>query len=121
MSRFVLLRNKCIRRFAQIFSLTTIGFVFQACYGPIRERHYNEREIYIRLFDQDNQPLEGIEVIVNDSTQHWTTTSGYILSYPPLNEECKIHIVGNDLYQPFDTIIPAEELYVSFDLVLQKK
>lgn len=121
MSKFALLKNKCIRRFAQIFSLAAIGFVFQACYGPAKDRNYYEREIYIRLFDPNNKPLEGIEVIINDSKHHWTTASGYILSYPPLNEKCKIHIVGNELYQPFDTIIPAKEPYTSFDLILQKK
>jgi len=120
MNKFISLRNKCIKRIAQICCLTTIGFVFQACYGPPRDRHFYEREICIRLVDPDGKPLEGIKVTINDSIEQRTSEYGYLLTFLPLDEECKIHISGNDNYQPFDTIIPTGESYVSFDVALLK-
>lgn len=121
MSKFKLLRNKCLKRFAQVFSLATIGFVFQACYGPAM-RNPDMLDISIKLSDESNVPLKDMEVIINDSLRRTTNEDGY--SWVEMNikdSTHRIHITGNGIYEPYDTVVTNEKYGVWLDLKLKKK
>lgn len=121
MNKLTLFRNNCIRRFAQIFSLAAIGFVFQACYGPAM-RNPDALNLSIRLFDKDANPLKDMDVIINDTI--WSKTDENGISYSELSLDDRtynIHITGNDMYQPFDTVITNERYGVWIDLKLKDK
>jgi hypothetical protein len=121
MSKLTLFRSNCIRRFAQIFSLATIGFVFQACYGiPMKDPDFFN--ICIRLQDGDGNLLKDMDIIINDSIYSKTDENG--MSYTDLSLDYslyKIHITGNDIYQPLDTVVTNEKYSVWMELKLEKK
>lgn len=121
MSKFTLLRNKFIRRFAQIFSLAAIGFVFQACYGPPRN-HPDFFDISIKLSDESDAPLKDMVVIINDSIRRTTDEDGYFWTEMSRKDAVhSIHITGNGIYEPFDTIVTSDKYQVWLDLKLKKK
>ena len=121
MNKLTSLRNNVIRRFAQIFSLAAIGFVFQACYGPAM-RDPDAFNLSIRLFDENANPLKDMDVFINDSIHSKTDENGISYTDLPLKDSnFNIRITGNDVYQPFDTVISNNKYGVWIDLKLKEK
>ena len=121
MNKLSLFRNNCIRRFAQIFSLAAIGFVFQACYGPAM-RNPEAFNLSIRLFDDKANPLKDMDIIINDSIHSKTDENGISYTDLSFNDSIyKIRITGNDVYLPYDTVIKNDKYGVWIELTLEKK
>lgn len=122
MDKFISLRNKCVKRFAQVCCLSTIGFVFQACYGMPQNERNTDKDIMVRVIDENENPLPDIEISVNDFIVKATNEVGVFYAFIPKNETYKIHIAGNELYHPRDTSIVEEgQRDISFSIKLVRK
>ena len=63
--------NDLLQRLIRLFSLTSVAFVVTACYGPAPVTHESYVDIEGQVLDEDNQPLESIQVIVrNEDERH---------------------------------------------------
>ena len=66
-----LLWDKILRAGIKLCMLTGVAFTFAACYGTPPEEPYMEFEASGEIFNQENEPLENIEV----SIKYWGTSA----------------------------------------------
>ena len=120
MTKLTSLSNKWFKNSIKILSLSTIGFVFQACYG-IPSDYSRDVEIEITVLDPEGNPLSDIEVKVNDFISRTTDENGVFQVYSPQYDEYKVRIVGNEIYHSFDTVLMNDTLVHTLSKKLQKK
>ena len=120
MAKLTSLSNKWFKNSIKILSLSTIGFVFQACYG-VDSDYCRDVEIEITVLDPEGNPLPGIEVKVNDFISRTTNEDGVFRTFSPQYDEYNVCIVGNEFYHSFDTILTNESDIHIFSKKLQKK
>lgn len=74
------------RRMLALFSLSSVAFAFQACYG-IETDMYFDVQISGRVTALDTgKPIEGISVSLKDAySEGLTDSSGYYMLYAPLD------------------------------------
>lgn len=107
MKAFKKIKHKWLRNFGYALSLTTIAFIFQACYGPRRD-FGRDALIYGTVTDTEGNPIQGIKVS-NDSTLQYERTdeNGYFSMYIPLMDEYKIQVEDDrdSIYNSADTTV----------------
>lgn len=54
-----------LRRVLQLFSLGTVMFIMEACYGPITDGYYSDN-VMLRVVNLQGEPISGIEVYLYD-------------------------------------------------------
>lgn len=118
------IKHKWLRNFGYALSLTTIAFIFQACYGPRRDFG---KDVLVSgtVTDIQGNPIQGIK-ISNDSTFQYERTdeNGYFYMYVPLMNEYKIQIEDDrdSVYTKIDTIFSEQDLKLGdVNITLQSK
>ena len=85
------------RKLFGALSFSTALFVFQACYGAPQDRYKDD--ILVRgtvLSETTEQPVEGIKIIINNSSQFAITdTSGSFSFYVPAASQ--YHLLLSDI------------------------
>jgi hypothetical protein len=69
MKKIELKTRKLLRMIFGGITLTAVAFVFQACYGPPRDRYYDVKDVKLTgkvTSKTTNLPIKGIKVTVND-------------------------------------------------------
>lgn len=108
MGIFSKIKHKWLRNIGMGLSLTTIAFVFQACYGPPRD-YKRDRLIEGMIVDANNNPISGIRVSADSTMQYaLTKEDGTFHMYLPFTEE--YHLMIEDER--------AEAEYISRDTTL---
>ena len=59
--------NNLLQRFIRLFSLSGVAFVLTACYGC----PYAEYDVEGRVYDENGNPLENMQVIVSTYDRNW--------------------------------------------------
>lgn len=118
------LKGKWLRNIGYALSLTTIAFIFQACYGPRRD-YGNDILIEGKITDIEGKPIEGVKVS-NDGTFQYerSDSNGTFRMYTPIMDEYKIKIEDdreNSIYADKDTIIPSSDISSNININLQLK
>lgn len=98
---------KWLNRTFKGFSLATVAFVFQACYGAPRDFGMDK---YIEgiVMNAEGNPVSGIKVALNDSIQYTETDStGRFYFYTPVRDKYSILFsdLNNQLYKSKDTVV----------------
>lgn len=86
------IKHKWLRYIGMGLSLTTIAFVFQACYGPPRD-YKRDRLIEGLIVDVNNNPISGIKVSADSTMQYAVTKEdGTFHMYLPFTGEYHLMI-----------------------------
>lgn len=59
--------NGLLQKFIRLFSLSSVAFVLTACYGC----PYAEYDVEGRVYDENGNPLENMQVIVSTYDRNW--------------------------------------------------
>jgi len=122
-----IMKRNWIRKLIGGLSLTSAMFVFQACYGSPQDFGYDiliEGQVKSK---STGLPIEGIKVVVDESTQFdLTDASGYYSFYTLLNVEIPIHFqdidsLQNGLFIDKEIIISNAEDRIVLNVELQEK
>lgn len=121
MTIFSKIKHKWLRNIGMGLSLTTIAFVFQACYGPPRDY---KRDVLIegKIVTKDGTPIEGIK-ISSDSTIQYARTdaNGEFYMYIPIADKYKLIVEDDNENSKFigkDTVLLSDDIHTN-DLIIK--
>lgn len=116
MTIFSKIKHKWLRNIGMGLSLTTIAFVFQACYGPPRDY---KRDVLIegKIVTKDGTPIEGIK-ISSDSTIQYAKTdaNGEFYMYIPIADKYKLIVEDDNENSKFigkDTVLLSDDIHTN--------
>ncbi|MBN1116740.1 MAG: carboxypeptidase-like regulatory domain-containing protein [Bacteroidales bacterium] len=81
-----LVKREILKRALSLFSLSTVAFAFQACYGTLNDFEYDV-EITGRITsDESGDPIPNIQVEAKEiNNMTWTDANGEFYLYAPMD------------------------------------
>jgi len=123
-----------LRDIAKGLSLTSMMFVFQACYGTNQDYSQDNIDVLIKgtvLSDTTNNPIKQIKVRLTDydngyETDEYTNENGEFSFYTSLSDSIKINFsdidsTENGEYLSKDTILTNVHSSITLDISLENK
>ncbi|MDR0872948.1 MAG: hypothetical protein LBN27_05710 [Prevotellaceae bacterium] len=109
MEKFITKKRKILRNIFRGLSLTSIAFVFQACYGIERD-FGNDILVEGVVTTRGNKPIEGIKVSYDNSLQYELTDSEGKYSFYTYKAELNmkfedIDSIQNGLFLPQEMLV----------------
>lgn len=99
--------GKLLRRLLGAFGVTSLAFVFQACYAPYYSAEYDRCINGEVLSAQTHEPIKGVKVSGNNQPNYVTTDSvGRFHIHLPIAETYTITF--NDLSNTVDAYLPKD-------------
>ena len=120
---FTFAGNKTLNFCMKSLSLTSMMFVFQACYGTPRD-FGSDALLHGTVVNQaTGEPIEGIKVTIGENYRHEITDAkGEFYLYLPSNQEHSLSFKSPDEKLQFQnkdtTIIPERNEEISFTIAL---
>jgi len=120
------LKNLILKILGSI-SLTSVLFVFQACYGTPQDMEQDNQLEGVVKSKASGNVIKGIKVSTNfEGRQSYTSENGEFSIFLPLADEYKLTFedvdsIVNGAFTKYDTVITDVPGYVHLDILLQPK
>jgi len=103
MKKIELKSRKLLRTILGSISLTTMAFIFQACYGPSRDYYFHNVKLTGTVSSKTtNLPIKGIKVTVNEGVIYgYTDDNGNFDFYADV---CNCSYYENDIHYTPDKV-----------------
>lgn len=117
--------KKLFRKILGGLSLTSVLFVFQACYGTPQDMEQDNQFEGVVKSKASGSVIKGIKVSTNfEGRQVYTNESGEFLIFLPIADQYKLTFEDTDSTQngsfsSYDTVITDVPGYVHLDILLQ--
>ncbi len=118
--------SRFFRKIIGSLSLTSVAFVFQACYGSPQDFGLDVHLNGTVTSEKTGLPIKGIKVSVNEGYQYVETNEeGKYSFYVPLSDSLKVSFEDvdsliNGLYLPKDSVVIANEEALTLDINLSE-
>jgi putative lipoprotein (rSAM/lipoprotein system) len=122
MKKFTDKKRRILRNIFKGLSLTSVAFVFQACYGTPEDFGLDVRIHGVVISKTTNEPIPGIKVSLENYPQYEITDSeGSFLIYASQEKNLQVRFedidsTQNGVYLPKDTIIKAIDRDITLNI-----